>query len=48
MSTLTTEQFIKILDDKLEEKFDKKITPLIMQLLILKAKLRMSWKTLHS
>ena len=27
MSTLTTEQFIKILDDKLEEKFDK-ISPL--------------------
>ena len=38
MSTLTTEQFIKILDDKLEEKFDKKITPLSHAIVDLKSK----------
>ena len=38
MSTLTTEQFIKILDDKLEEKFEQKITPLSDAIVDLKSK----------
>ena len=38
MSTLSTEQFIKILEDKLEEKFDQKITPLSHAIVDLKSK----------
>lgn len=38
MSMLTTEQFIKILDEKLEEKFEQKITPLSQTIVDLKSK----------
>ena len=35
---LTTEQFIKILDENLEEKFEQKITPLNQTIVDLKSK----------
>jgi hypothetical protein len=35
---LTIEQFIKILDEKLEEKFEQKITPLSQTIVDLKSK----------
>ena len=45
MSTLTTEQFIKILDDKFEEKFDK-ITPLGDAIVDLKSKVENNMENL--
>jgi hypothetical protein len=38
MSMLTIEQFIKILNEKLEEKFEQKITPLSQTIVDLKSK----------